>query len=165
MMETVFYLEKRDTMLYYYIGAILFIGIDQLTKYIVMNQIDLYQSIEVIPNVLSWTYVKNEGAAWNILEGKMWLFYIITTIVIIAVFYIMQKYAKPRKNMLLNLSLMLILAGAVGNFIDRLVHTFVVDMIQVTFFNFPIFNVADMCLTIGVALAAIYIIKDESLNN
>ncbi|MGY3778789.1 signal peptidase II [Isobaculum melis] len=152
-------------MLYYYIGAILFIGIDQLTKYIVMNQIDLYHTIEVIPNILSWTYVKNEGAAWNILEGKMWLFYIITTIVIIAILYIMQKYAKPRKNLLLNLSLMLILAGAIGNFIDRLVHTFVVDMIQLTFFNFPVFNVADMCLTVGVALAAIYIIKDESLNN
>lgn len=146
-------------MIVYYALAAVILVIDQITKYVVVNNIDLYEVKEVIPGILSWMYIRNTGAAWSILEGQMWFFYIITFAVVIAVIYIMQKYAKD--NWLFSLGLSLILAGALGNFIDRLRLGYVVDMIRLDFMNFPIFNVADMSLSIGVAIIILYVLLDE----
>ncbi|MGO2961707.1 MAG: signal peptidase II [Carnobacterium maltaromaticum] len=146
-------------MIVYYALAAVILVIDQITKYLVVNNIDLYEVKEVIPGILSWMYIRNTGAAWSILEGQMWFFYIITFAVVIAVIYIMQKYAKG--NWLFSLGLSLILAGALGNFIDRLRLGYVVDMIRLDFMNFPIFNVADMSLSIGVAVIILYVLLDE----
>ncbi|MGX7375616.1 signal peptidase II [Carnobacterium maltaromaticum] len=146
-------------MIVYYALAAVILVIDQITKYVVVNNIDLYEVKEVIPGILSWMYIRNTGAAWSILEGQMWFFYIITFAVVIAVIYIMQKYAKD--NWLFSLGLSLILAGALGNFIDRLRLGYVVDMIRLDFMNFPIFNVADMSLSIGVAVIILYVLLDE----
>ncbi|MDW5523221.1 MULTISPECIES: signal peptidase II [Carnobacterium] len=146
-------------MIVYYALAAVILVIDQITKYVVVNNIDLYEVKEVIPGILSWMYIRNTGAAWSILEGQMWFFYIITFAVVIAVIYIMQKYAKG--NWLFSLGLSLILAGALGNFIDRLRLGYVVDMIRLDFMNFPIFNVADMSLSIGVAVIILYVLLDE----
>ncbi|WP_324255108.1 signal peptidase II [Carnobacterium maltaromaticum] len=146
-------------MIVYYALAAVILVIDQITKYVVVNNIDLYEVKEVIPGILSWMYIRNTGAAWSILEGQMWFFYIITFAVVIAVSYIMQKYAKG--NWLFSLGLSLILAGALGNFIDRLRLGYVVDMIRLDFMNFPIFNVADMSLSIGVAVIILYVLLDE----
>lgn len=146
-------------MIVYYALAAVILVIDQITKYVVVNNIDLYEAKEVIPGILSWMYIRNTGAAWSILEGQMWFFYIITFAVVIAVIYIMQKYAKG--NWLFSLGLALILAGALGNFIDRLRLGYVVDMIRLDFMNFPIFNVADMSLSIGVAVIILYVLLDE----
>ncbi|WP_317912145.1 signal peptidase II [Carnobacterium maltaromaticum] len=146
-------------MIVYYALAAVILVIDQITKYVVVNNIDLYEVKEVIPGILSWMYIRNTGAAWSILEGQMWFFYIITFAVVIAVIYIMQKYAKG--NWLFSLGLSLILAGALGNFIDRLRLGYVVDMIRLDFMNFPIFNVADMSLSIGVAVIILYVFLDE----
>ncbi|AOA02079.1 signal peptidase II [Carnobacterium maltaromaticum LMA28] len=146
-------------MIVYYALAAVILVIDQITKYVVVNNIDLYEVKEVIPGILSWMYIRNTGAAWSILEGQMWFFYIITFAVVIAVIYIMQKYAKG--NWLFSLGLSLILAGALGNFIDRLRLGYVVDMIRLDFMNFPIFNVADMSLSIGVAIIILYVLLDE----
>ncbi|WP_029451792.1 signal peptidase II [Carnobacterium maltaromaticum] len=146
-------------MIVYYAIAAVILVIDQITKYVVVNNIDLYEVKEVIPGILSWMYIRNTGAAWSILEGQMWFFYIITFAVVIAVIYIMQKYAKG--NWLFSLGLSLILAGALGNFIDRLRLGYVVDMIRLDFMNFPIFNVADMSLSIGVAVIILYVLLDE----
>lgn len=146
-------------MIVYYALAAVILVIDQITKYVVVNNIDLYEVKEVIPGILSWMYIRNTGAAWSILEGQMWFFYIITFAVVIVVIYIMQKYAKG--NWLFSLGLALILAGALGNFIDRLRLGYVVDMIRLDFMNFPIFNVADMSLSIGVAVIILYVLLDE----
>ena len=146
-------------MIVYYALAAVILVIDQITKYVVVNNIDLYEVKEVIPGILSWMYIRNTGAAWSILEGQMWFFYIITFAVVIAVIYIMQKYAKD--NWLFSLGLSLILAGALGNFIDRLRLGYVVDMIRLDFMNFPIFNVADISLSIGVAVIILYVLLDE----
>lgn len=146
-------------MIVYYALAAVILVIDQITKYVVVNNIDLYEVKEVIPGILSWMYIRNTGAAWSILEGQMWFFYIITFAVVIAVIYIMQKCAKD--NWLFSLGLSLILAGALGNFIDRLRLGYVVDMIRLDFMNFPIFNVADMSLSIGVAVIILYVLLDE----
>ncbi|ANZ99918.1 signal peptidase II [Carnobacterium divergens] len=146
-------------MIYYYLLALVVLIVDQVTKYLVVQNIELYQVKAFLPGVLSWMYIQNTGAAWSILEGQMWFFYVITTVVIIGVIYIMQKYAKESR--LFSMGLALILAGALGNFIDRIRLGYVVDMVRVELFDFPIFNVADMSLSIGVALIIVYVLLDE----
>lgn len=147
-------------MFLYYIFAAVIIGIDQWTKYLTVTHIPLHDVVEVIPGFLSWMYLQNSGAAWSILEGQMWFFYLITLVVVGVIIYYLQKYGKNSR--LLSIALAFILAGAVGNFIDRLRIEYVVDMIRLEFIDFPIFNVADMSLSIGVALMLLYVVLDET---
>lgn len=146
-------------MIVYYILAALIVSIDQLTKYMVVQNIPLHGAVEFIPKVVSFTYIQNNGAAWSILEGQLAFFYIVTAIVAITIIYYMQKYAKGDR--LLAFSLAFILGGTIGNFIDRLFLKYVIDMIQLEFIHFPIFNIADSALVVGVALLIIYLIVDE----
>ncbi|EGQ1132652.1 signal peptidase II, partial [Listeria monocytogenes] len=80
--------------MYYYLITLAVIALDQLTKWIVVQNMEIGQKIEVIPGFLYWTSYRNDGAAWSILEGHMWFFYLITVVVIGIIIYIMQKYAK-----------------------------------------------------------------------
>ncbi|MBS4198884.1 signal peptidase II [Bacillus sp. FJAT-49732] len=144
----------------YYAIALLVIAFDQLTKWIIVHNMDLGQRITVIDNLFYITSHRNRGAAWGILQDQMWLFYIITIIVIGAVIYYLEKHAKGKP--LFQLSLALILGGAIGNFIDRLFRKEVVDFLDTYIFtyDFPIFNIADSALTIGVALIFIQMLKE-----
>ncbi len=146
----------------YYFVTVLVLLIDQFTKYLVVANMQIGDSVTVIPGFLYLTSYRNTGAAWSILEGKMWLFYVITVIVVMIIIYIMQKYAKGHP--LFSTSLALVLGGAIGNFIDRLLHQEVVDFISTVFghYYFPIFNIADTALSIGVVLLLIYIFISDS---
>ncbi len=84
--------------MFYFIIALLVIGLDQLTKWFIINNMDLGESITVIEDFLFITSHRNTGAAWGILEGQMWFFYIITVIVIIALIYYMKKATKGRSS-------------------------------------------------------------------
>ncbi|WP_242222059.1 signal peptidase II [Bacillus cereus group sp. BfR-BA-01380] len=139
----------------YYLIALFVIAIDQVSKWIIVKEMELGESIPIIDNVLYITSHRNRGAAWGILEDKMWFFYVITVIFVIFILFYMKKYAKTDK--LLGISLGLILGGAIGNFIDRVVRKEVVDFIHTYIFsyNFPVFNVADSALCVGVALIII----------
>lgn len=150
-------------MLTYYIIAAVLIIIDQLTKWGILQNFELYDEKILIPSVFSLYYIQNPGAAWGIFAGRMTFFYIITVLVIGYLIYNFHKYKIESK--LARLSFSFILAGAIGNFIDRLAYGYVVDMFRLDFINFPIFNVADVCLTIGVGLMIIYVLffeKDEN---
>jgi len=148
-------------MYLYYLFALIVIGIDQLTKWIVIQKMELYESIVIIDHFFYITSHRNAGAAWGILQGQMMFFYIITIFVIIGLVYYMEKYARDNKFTAISLSL--ILGGAIGNFIDRLLRKEVVDFLDVMIFkyDFPIFNVADSCLVIGVILIFISTILEE----
>ncbi|MGG2014397.1 signal peptidase II [Bacillus sp. S10(2024)] len=139
----------------YYLIALVVIAVDQVSKWIIVKEMELGESIPIIDNVLYITSHRNRGAAWGILENKMWFFYVITVIFVIFILFYMKKYAKTDK--LLGISLGLILGGAIGNFIDRVVRKEVVDFIHTYIFsyNFPVFNVADSALCVGVALIII----------
>lgn len=115
---------------------------------------------EFIPGILSLTYLRNEGAAWSMLEGKQWFFLILTPIVIIGALYFLNK--KINQNWYFA-ALTLIISGALGNFIDRVRQSFVVDMFQTDFINFPIFNIADILLSIGFVVLFIAIILDKEV--
>lgn len=146
---------------FYYGIALLLIIIDQLTKWLVVKNMELGESITIIEDFLYLTSHRNRGAAWGILEGQMWFFYIITVIVIVGIIYYMQKGKK--EGALFKWALSLMLAGAIGNFIDRVLRQEVVDFIH-TFpfgYNFPIFNIADSSLVIGVALLIIHMFLEE----
>lgn len=114
------------------------------------------------PNVHSGTagsgYLHNTGAAWSMLEGRQWFFAVITVIAIIVVAYLMWK---NRRSAWMMTGLSLIMAGAVGNFIDRLSQGYVVDMFALRNVNFPVFNVADACLTVGVFIMLIVVLKED----
>lgn len=136
--------------------------IDQLVKWWVVETIELHDTIFQNP-VLSLTHIQNNGAACSILEGKMWFFFIITMIALIILPYLLYKNRFESKWMTIGLSL--IIGGTIGNFIDRMRLGYVVDMFQVEFFNFPIFNVADVSLVLGVACVFIYILFFEEKKN
>lgn len=148
-------------MYVYYIIAGILIVIDQITKWIVIKNMELYEQITVVKDFFYLTSHRNTGAAWGILEGKMIFFYIITTIVLIGVIFYMQKYGKESK--LLAISLSFILGGAIGNFIDRIFRGEVVDFLDFIIFkyDYPIFNVADSSLVVGVILVLISTFIDE----
>ena len=135
--------------------------VDQLTKFLVVKYMTLGQSISVIDNFLYITSHRNEGAAWGILQGKMIFFYVVTLVVIGLVILWIRKL-DIKKEKLLVIALLLILGGALGNFIDRVMYQHVVDFINTYIFgyDFPIFNIADSALCIGVFLMAVDAILD-----
>ena len=147
--------------MFYYLIALFIILIDQVTKWLIVTKMYLGESIPVIDDFLYITSHRNRGAAWGILQGQMWFFYVITIIVIVAIIYYIQKVAKGK--LLLGTSLALMLGGAIGNFIDRVVRKEVVDFIHTYIFsyNFPVFNIADSALVIGVILLMIQMLREE----
>jgi signal peptidase II len=151
----------RYFLVFYYIIAIFVIILDQITKWLIVNNMDLGESVPIIDNFLYITSHRNRGAAWGILQGQMWLFYVITIVVIIAIMYYLHKAAKGK--LLLGVSLALMLGGAIGNFIDRVLRKEVVDFIHTYIFsyNFPVFNIADSALVIGVILLMIQMLLEE----
>lgn len=149
-------------MLLYYLTALIIIALDQATKYWTVQSIPYREVVEWIPGFISFTHHRNSGAAWSILEGQMLFFYIITIIIVGVIIYYLHLYG--RQDRLFGVALSLILGGAIGNFIDRLLFQYVVDMVRLEFINFPIFNVADMALTVGVGLMIVYLILDEIKN-
>jgi signal peptidase II len=148
-------------VLFYYFIAGFVIVLDQLTKWLVVRNMTEGESIQIIDNFLYLTSHRNRGAAWGILEGQMWFFYIITIVVVIGIIYYMQKHAKGK--VLFSISLAFMLGGAIGNFIDRVLRKEVVDFLNTYIFSydFPIFNIADAALTVGVVLLLIYMFFDE----
>ncbi|MDN4073514.1 MULTISPECIES: signal peptidase II [Fictibacillus] len=155
--------------MYYYLLALLVLGLDQVTKWWIVKNMNYGQSITVIENVFYITSHRNRGAAFGILQNQMWFFIIITIAVIAAVIYYMQKHAKHQP--LLRTALGLVLGGATGNFLDRIIRKEVVDFldVKISSYNYPIFNVADSALVVGVILIFIQTLmesknKKENMN-
>ncbi|MCF6137033.1 signal peptidase II [Pseudalkalibacillus berkeleyi] len=142
-------------MVRYYLLALFVLITDQLTKWLIVRNMELGEQVTIIENLFYIQSHRNRGAAFGILQGQMWLFIIVTIVVMIAVIYYLHTEAIG--NDLLSTSLALILGGAVGNFIDRLFRGEVVDFLDFYIINydFPIFNIADSALVIGVGLIAI----------
>mgnify|MGYP000161353590 CR=1 FL=1 len=148
--------RKADPMYYsYVILAVLLILGDQLTKLAVRTGIPLGGSVPFIPHVLDLTYVQNTGAAFSILRTHTWLLTLISAAVVLAMCALIIKGFF--KNALGRWAAALVLAGGMGNLIDRVVFGFVTDMFKTTFMDFAVFNVADCCITVGVPLLFLYV--------
>lgn len=150
--------------MFYYLLALVIILLDQATKWIIVAYMNQGDSIKVIENFLYITSHRNRGAAWGILQGQMWFFYIITMIVVVILIVYIRKIEVNQK--LLGIALSLMLGGAIGNFIDRIFRKEVVDFIDTYIFtyDFPIFNVADSALVIGVGLVLLVTIFEGKLD-
>ncbi|MCM1598741.1 signal peptidase II [Latilactobacillus sakei] len=149
-------------LLYIILGLLILVG-DQLLKGWIVANVSYGVLHTVIPNILGLTYVQNDGAAWSMLAGQQWFFYIVTIIAVGVIGYLF--YTSERSEKLYRIGLTLMLAGALGNFIDRLHLKYVVDMFQLEFINFPIFNVADTALTCGVICVFIAILLKEKVTH
>lgn len=144
--------------------AFLMVGLlvicDQLTKYMVVDFIKPVESIPVIDNLLNFTYLENRGAAFGILQNQRWIFIVVTSLIIFVFIYIFAKYEV--KSKILYWAMILIVAGGIGNLIDRVFLGYVVDFISVSFFP-PIFNFADCCVTVGACLLPIAVLCVKEL--
>lgn len=133
--------------------------IDQLLKIIIDMKLKLNQRISIIPNFFSIYYVRNTGAAFSILKDQRYLFIGIAFIT----FFLLQRYISKTKitKKLEIISLGLLMGGLVGNLIDRLLYGYVIDYLSFNFFgySFPIFNIADIGIVIGIILFSIHIMK------
>ncbi len=142
----------------YIITAILIVLFDQITKILTVKNFSLGEVKEIIPHILSFTYIKNEGAAFGILQGARVFFIVLTIIVLLgAIYYIIKMRPTSRLE---KWALCFVAGGAVGNFIDRAILGFVRDFIMVEFIDFPVFNIADCFVCIGAGLYILYAFLD-----
>lgn len=139
------------------------IVLDQLVKAYVVQNIALGEVKSWIPNLVSLTYLQNRGAAFSILQDQQLLFAVITLVVVVGAIWYLHKHMEDSLWMVLGLTL--IIAGGLGNFIDRVSQGFVVDMFHLDFVNFAIFNVADSYLTVGVLVLLLAMLKEEMNGN
>lgn len=140
----------------YLVISFIVLFLDQILKFYIANNFSLGQTKLLIPGLLSLNYIQNNGAAWNILAGQMWLFYLISIVAIGVCLYYLFKAKYSSK--LFNIGISLVLGGILGNFIDRLHLKYVIDMIQLDFVQFNIFNLADSAITAGIVLIFIYLV-------
>lgn len=147
--------------MYLYIIAVLVILLDQLTKWLIVKNMYVGESHTIIENFLYITSHRNQGAAWGTFQGQMVFFYIITVAFIVGILWFVKKHGTQDK--LFGIGIGLILGGAIGNFIDRIFRKEVVDFVDTYIFsyNFPIFNVADSALVIGIVLIFIQMLLEE----
>ncbi len=141
------------------------VALDQVSKILVVRYLADVGSVEVIPGILQFTYVENEGAAFGMLADHRWVFMIISTLAILAMLFYLWKFRPDSKLACVGISL--IIGGGIGNMIDRIFLNFVVDFID--FCAFPtvwmwVFNIADSCVCVGggilFAWCVVSIIKD-----
>lgn len=139
------------------------IGLDQLTKFLIDSNMRVHESFPVIAigdqHILNITYEQNTGAAFSILEGKQFLLIIATTLIIAAVLWALLSKRVKKTPYIWAMSL--IVAGGIGNLIDRIARGFVVDFIDVKIIKFAVFNVADICAVVGAIAFLLFVIVDE----
>ena len=164
-------MKKEQSRPVHYFIAIIAVAagvlFDQWTKLLVLTHLKGHDSYIVIKNVFELYYLENRGAAFGIFQGKRVIFLIITIIILLFLAYCFWRIPYTRKYATLRGVLVLIAAGAVGNFIDRMYNGYVVDFFYFKVINFPIFNVADIyvtCSAIFLAVLLIFCYKEEDLN-
>ena len=139
----------------------IFLIIDVIIKLIVKNCLFLNQSIKIIDNFFYITYVRNTGAAWSILSGKQLFLILVSLFIVISLF--IYLYKKKTYTKIEKIGYSMLIAGAVGNLIDRIVYGYVIDYLNFYIFNynFPVFNFADTCIVIGIVLLCISSWREE----
>lgn len=158
---------KKTKSLHAFFAAlfVFLIAADQITKKLAASYL-LKGDIELIPDIFSLHYLENRGAAWGMFQNAFWLFYIITAIVLVVMVLFYARIPLDKHYHLLRFSILLLCAGAIGNFIDRAVNHYVVDFIYFSCINFPVFNIADCYVCISAVLLIYCLMikyKDEEL--
>lgn len=134
--------------------------LDQLSKWGVQTSMQIDESFDVIPGFFRITYLHNTGAAWSMQEGKMVFFYLISIVFLIGMLYFYRT--TDHRDRLTRIGVVLMMAGTLGNFIDRLIFQYVRDFLDFIIFgyDFPVFNVADISLCVGVGLIVLSMVLE-----
>lgn len=150
----------------YFLLTFILILADQFTKHLAVLFLRGKEACVLIPGVLELFYLENNGAAFSMLRGRQWFFYSLTIIFLAFVLWFLHKMPDTDRLRPLRIAVLVMTAGAVGNFIDRLMHRYVVDFIYFSLIDFPVFNVADICVTLSVAVLIFLVLfyyKDSDL--
>lgn len=140
----------------YAILAVVLVIADQVVKFLIRSNLELGESVPFIPHILNLTYYQNTGAAFSLFREHTWILALISAVVSVALVVVMVK--RVFRHPVGQVILAVILAGAVGNLIDRVLFGYVTDMFQTIFINFAVFNVADCCLVCGVIAMMVYVL-------
>lgn len=146
---------------------VLLILADQFTKHLAVIHLKDKEPITLFQDVLELQYLENRGAAFGMLQNQKIFFIFIALLILVVITWVLLKTPDRRKYRSLHLLLVLIASGAVGNMIDRLRFDYVVDFIYFVLINFPIFNVADIYVTVATACLVIlllFVYKEEDLS-
>ncbi len=146
------------------IVAVLLVGLDQVTKYLALMQLKPVGSVTFVEGFMDFTFVENRGVAFGMFSGQKWFILLLTGIIVAVMIYYFVRLPHSRQYQWVRGAIVLVLAGAVGNMIDRIFRGYVVDFFEFTFFDWPVFNVADIYVVVGVILLAIlilFVIKEE----
>lgn len=149
------------------VAVLAMIGLDQITKYLAVAQLKPIGNMTVIDGFLDFTFVENRGVAFGMLSGKKWVILLMVAVIVAVLVYYFMTLPKQKEYNLVRVALLMILAGAVGNVIDRIFRGYVVDFFEFTFIQWPVFNVADIYVVCGVILLCIlmlFVIRDEKEN-
>lgn len=139
--------------------AVLAIIADQITKYIVVENIDFKGTVPFIPGFMSFYHTRNTGAAFSMFSDQRWVFMVFSFISMgLIIFLLIREY---KRHKLLNIALSMVLGGGIGNMIDRIRFGYVVDFFKTEFMDFAVFNVADCFITVGAVLLGVYVIFFE----
>ena len=136
--------------------AVLAVIADQISKYIVVQNIEYHGTVPFIDGIMNFYHTRNTGAAFSMFSDKRWVFMVFSAISMAIIIYLLIKEYK--RHVLLNISLAMILGGGVGNMIDRVRLGYVVDFFRTEFIDFAIFNVADCFITVGAVLLGVYVV-------
>ena len=146
--------------------AILLIAADQWTKVLAYRHLGGKEDIILIEGVFQLHYLENRGAAFSMFQDARLLFVLANIVMMSMILYVLIKVPAGKRYVMWHICLTLIGAGGIGNLIDRLRFAYVVDFLYFSLIDFPVFNVADICVTVGVALLVIFILfvwKEEDL--
>lgn len=146
------------------ITSLLFL--DQYTKYLAITDLKDHSAVSLIDGILELQYLENKGAAFGMLQNKKTLFIFMTVVMLTVIFYVFFKLPQQKKFIIWQVFMCLICAGGIGNMIDRIRFDYVVDFIYFKVIDFPVFNVADIMITIGTVLffiVVLFFVKEEEL--
>lgn len=159
--------SKKESLFFLAVGTVLLISLDQITKWAASVYLKGNHSFPLIKGVFELYYLENRGSAFGLMQGKRFFFIVIAVIVLIILPYIYYQIPISSRFVLLRLDAVLFLAGAIGNAIDRVVRGYVVDFLYFSLIDFPVFNVADIYVTVSaftLFFLMLFYYKEEDLD-
>ena len=156
--------QRISSFIQLFIAVALLTGFDQLTKFLAVENLKDKADIPLIPNVLYFQYLENRGAAFGIFQDRKIFLVLLTSLILVGVCYVLWKIPADKKYIYLKLLCFLITAGGIGNLIDRVRLDYVIDFIYFAPIDFPVFNVADIYVSVGMVFLFIVVLfyyKDE----
>lgn len=159
-------MKKNIQIVFDFVILVLLTLFDQFTKHLASTHLKTKGDYVLIKDVFELHYLENKGAAFGMLQGQKVFFVIVALVICVAFTYLLFRIPMEKKYIVLRICFVAIMAGAIGNMVDRLIYQYVVDFFYFKLINFPVFNVADIYVTVATALLILVVLffyKEEDL--